>query len=309
MDEQSVPPRRNYPVTGRADSGNSDILTRNYLDSLLLEQRHVGSVQPDTRCTLWGAEFATPIMAGGMSPLSRVRPEGSPAYARAAKAAGTVCWTGMIYDEAYEEMLATGARCIRIVKPYADHDRIYRAAEHDAAHGALAFAMDIDHVFTSKGSYQTFQGAPLGTQTVRDLNEYARCSPLPFLVKGVLSVRDAVLCAEAGVAGIVVSHHQNLFPWSVPPLKLLPEIVRAVGGTLPVYLDCGMVSGLDVYKAPALGADGVCAARCLREAFAQGGEQAVTERIRIMTGELAGAMARTGVDRIGHFDPTVLHRI
>lgn len=298
--------RSEYPISGKPVSGNSDICTRNYLDRLFLEQRHIGSAKPDTKVQWFGETFSTPIMAGGMSPLKRVRPEGTPAYARAAKAAGTVCWTGMLKDEEYDEVLETGARCIRIIKPFANHDLIFQAIDHDVQKGAFAFSMDIDHVFTNKGEFYEFGGTPLGTQSVNDLREYAAYSSLPFIVKGVLSVSDAVKCAEAGAAGIVVSHHQNMFPWSVPPLKILPEIVKQVGNSVMVFVDCGMISGIDVYKAMALGADGVCIARRLREAFAEGGEISVLNCINSMTEELAGAMARTGVDCVKNFDPTVL---
>jgi isopentenyl diphosphate isomerase/L-lactate dehydrogenase-like FMN-dependent dehydrogenase len=299
-----IPP---YPIAGKAEPGNSDICTRNYLDSIRLELRQIGGCVPDTTFSMFGEKFDTPIMAGGMSPLKRVRPEGSPAYAEAAQAAGAVCWTGMLSDEEYEDVLRTGAKCIRIIKPFADRDKICRTIEHDAAHGAFAFSMDIDHVFNARGEVQNFQNQPLAPQTVADLSRYAKLSKLPFIVKGVLSVQDAEACAQAGVAGIVVSHHQNLYPWSIPPLAVLPEIVKEVGNSLEIYVDCGMLTGVDVYKAMALGAKGVCVARPLRLRFAEGGAQAVTAEIKRMTAELAGAMAKTGVSALDYFDPSVLH--
>ena len=84
---------------------------------------------------------------------------------------------------------------------------------------------------------------------------------------GIVSVRDAAICAEAGCAGIIISHHQNMFPWTVPPLLALREIRKEVGNTLKILIDSNFETGYDVFKALALGADGVFVARPLVPIF------------------------------------------
>ena len=99
------------------------------------------------------------------------------------------------------------------------------------------------------------------TKTASQLKEYVAASKCPFIVKGVLSAQDAEKCVEAGVSGIVVSHHHGIMPYAVPPLMILPEIVKVTKHRIPVFVDCGIESGADVFKALALGADAVCVGR------------------------------------------------
>ena len=104
---------------------------------------------------------------------------------------------------------------------------------------------------------------------------------VPFIVKGVLSPEDAEKSVKAGAAGLVVSHHHGMMQYSVPPLKVLPEILSAVGGSVPVFVDCGIESGMDAYKCLALGAAAVSVGRHLMPLLKQGPE-AVAARIMEM---------------------------
>ena len=70
-----------------------------------------------------------------------------------------------------------------------------------------------------------------------ELKEFIKAAKLPFVVKGVLSVHDAVKCADAGAAGIVISHHHGIMDYAAPPLMLLPKIRKAVGNDLKIYIE------------------------------------------------------------------------
>lgn len=144
-------------------------------------------------------------------------------------------------------------------------------------------------------------------KTTEQMREYVRVAGVPFIVKGVLSVRDAVKCAEAGCAGIVLSHHHGMMPYSVPPLLMIDDIIDAVGGRLSVFVDCGIESGMDAYKCLAKGAKAVSVGRHLMPLL-KDGAMAVADRIMQMTDELAGAMARTGVADLDSMDRSVLHK-
>lgn len=288
-------------------NGNSDALTRAYLDRFAIAWRHLNPTAADTACTLLGKRLATPIMAGGMAHYQALHSGGAALFAQGVAAAGSAMWTGFCFNEEMEQIIASGAPAVRIIKPFADQDIVLRAIAHDAAAGAWAFAMDVDHAYDKKGGVSNFFGQPLAPQTRESLAEYAAASELPFFVKGVLSAHDAEICAKAGVAGIVVSHHQNMFPWSVPPLAVLPEIRKAVGEEMCVVVDCGMESGYDVFKALALGADAVCVARPLRNSFAEGGAEGVQAHLQRMTEELRVCLLRTGSSDPGHIDPSVLY--
>lgn len=111
---------------------------------------------------------------------------------------------------------------------------------------------------------------------------------------------------EAGAKAIIVSHHHGIMPSSIPPLMALPNILKTVDGQIPVLVDCGIESGMDVFKALALGADGVCIGRNLMAAL-KGGSEAMAKRIEALTGELRSIMARTGAHNIKDIDPEVIH--
>ena len=130
---------------------------------------------------------------------------------------------------------------------------------------------------------------------------------LPVVIKGVLSVKDAVACAEIGAKGIVVSNHAGRMQFSVPPLVILPEIVKAVGDQLEIFVDCGISSGADAYKALAMGAKAVSVGTHLISFLNRGGSAAIADRLIEMTAELKGFMANIGVKDTKSFDPTVLH--
>ena len=111
------------------------------------------------------------------------------------------------------------------------------------------------------------------------LRQYIESTKLPFVIKDVLSVHDPVACAEIGAKGIAVSHHGGRMSFAVPPLVVLPEIVKEIGDTMPVFVDCGICSGADAYKAMALGATAVGAGTHLVPYLRKGGVTAAAERM------------------------------
>ena len=290
-------------------SGSSDELTRSYIDSFAICWQHIGGGVATTETEFFGHKLATPIMSGGMAHYHRLREGGAVEYAQGVKEAGSVMWTGFCPDEEMEQIIAVGAPAVRIIKPFADEKLVLSHIEHDAKAGAAAFSMDVDHVFDRKGRLGEFFGHSYAPQTVESLKLYAHATDLPFVVKGVLSVEDACRCAEAGVQGILLSHHQNMFPWSVPPLAVLPEIRKAVGKDLLIVADCGIETGYDAFKALALGADAVCIARPLRPLFTEGGADAVRDKLVGMTDELRLCLSKTGSCDIRHIGSNVLKKL
>lgn len=286
--------------------GDSNQITRKYLDSMLLEARYWDSDIPSTSMQLFGETFETPIMTAALSHLHDICENGMVEFGKGARDAGAVHWVGMGEDEELEEILATGARTIKIIKPHEDDSEIYHKIEHAVTHGAFAVGMDIDHCFAGNGSYDVVCGLPMHAKTIQNLETYVQRSSIPFIVKGVLSVTDAIKCVEAGVAGIVVSHHHGIMPYAVPPLMILQDIVKAVDGQIPVFVDCGIESGIDVYKALALGATAVCVGRELMGSLKDTGKS-VTKRINEMNQELMGIMARTGAKSLEDIDSSVIH--
>ena len=289
-------------------AGDANRITRAYFDALLVEMRHIGAVVPDTTLRLFGQSFATPVMMAALSHLNGCHPEGMVEMARGALAAGCVMWAGMGDEAELEAICATGAKTVKIIKPYADEALIQRKIAHAKACGVLAVGMDLDHGMNRLGACDEVLGQRMSPKDLEQIKGYVRAAaPLPFVVKGVLSVTDAKLCLQAGVQGIVVSHHHGILDYAVPPLMALPDIAKAVGGRMPIFVDCGVESGMDVFKALALGATAVSIGRAVMGPLSERGAQGVADLVARCTGELAGAMARTASPAIGWIDPEVLH--
>ena len=287
-------------------TSNPDKITRDYFDSLLLETRYLDSTLPSTEFNLFGYHFDTPIMTAALSHLNSTAEDGMKVYARGAAMANAVHWVGMGDDEELEAIVATGAKTIKIIKPHADNEVVFHKIKHAVDAGCIAVGMDIDHAFNSSGGYDDVFGLPMKAKTTEEIAMFAKAAGVPFIVKGVLSTSDARKCLEAGCAGIVVSHHHGMMPYSIAPLMVLPDIIVEVGGQMAVFVDCGIVSGMDAYKCLALGAKAVSVGRHLMPLLKQGPE-AVSDRINAMTSELASVMSRTGVKTLNEMDPSVLH--
>ena len=291
------------------DIGNSNRISRGYIDSLYIETRYMDSTNPDTAFTLYGETFASPIMTAALSHLDHFMfPGAGLALAEGAKAANAVLWYGMADDAEIEALAATGARMIEIIKPYSDREHILRKIRKAEELGLLAVGIDIDHPFGEDGGPDIVDGEAMTAMTTAELAGICAATKLPVIAKGVLSRHDAGRCLAAGVRGLVLSHHNNRIEYAIPPLAVLPEIA-AIAGDVPLFVDCEIKTGMDAFKALALGAKGVCIGRPLMTAIKQGGADAVRDYLNREKATLGKAMAYTGCTDLGKMDPAVIRRV
>lgn len=298
------------PVTsGKADDAN--VINRAYLDHLLVEMRVVDAQLPDLETEIFGRTYALPIMMPAFSHLNKVGKDGRKPmteYALAARELNVLNWVGMEPDDVYGEIAKTGADTVRIIKPFADHEMIMQQIEYARNHGAVAVGIDIDHIAGKDGGYDVVDGLPLGPVLQEDLKAYAEAAKLPFIAKGVLSVNDALKCKDAGCKAIVVSHHHGRIPFGMPPVAVLPGIVKALKGSgMLIFVGCGIDSGYDAYKALALGADAVAVGRGILKPLLKEGKDGVVAKVNEMKQQLAELMLYTGICDTRSFDPTVIH--
>ena len=285
-------------------------MTRQYLDSLLIETRYMNSTNPDLTMNLYGRSFKSPIMTAALSHLDPIMFEGATkAYAEGAAKADAILWLGMADEKEVEMCAATGAPMIEIIKPYSDRKLIFQKIRHAESLGLLAVGIDIDHPFAEDGSPDNVDGYEMTALTTEELKEICSSTKLPVIAKGVLSLYDAREVMKAGVLGMVLSHHNNRIEYAVPPLALLPAIREEAGKEVPIFVDGEIRTGMDAFKALALGATAVCIGRPLMTAIKQDGAEGVAEYIRKANGELAKAMAYTGCTDIGRMDPAVVHKM
>lgn len=135
--------------------------------------------------------------------------------------------------------------------------------------------------------------------TWQDIDWLRSLTGLPLLIKGILTVEDARIAVEHGVAGIVVSNHGGRqLDGAAPAIQALPEIVESVQGRAEVLVDGGVRRGTDVLKALALGAGAVLVGRAFMWGLAAGGEEGVRRVLAMLRAELELAMALSGCTSI-----------
>ena len=154
---------------------------------------------------------------------------------------------------------------------------------------------------TDLKAYRTWIDAQFDTSvTWRDIEWLRGIWKGQLILKGIQEPEDALGAAEVGADGLVVSNHGARQLDSVhSSISKLPGVVAAVGKRLEIYVDGGVRSGLDVFKAVALGARGVMIGRPWAWALAAGGEAAIAGLLATFKKELEVAMALSGVTAIG----------
>ncbi|MDR1133260.1 MAG: alpha-hydroxy-acid oxidizing protein, partial [Synergistaceae bacterium] len=120
---------------------------------------------------------------------------------------------------------------------------------------------------------------------------------------------DAGKALAAGASAIVVSHHGgSVIDYAVPPLMILPRIIKLVGGLIPVFVDCGIASGADAFKALALGANAVCVGRAVMGGLAADGSEGVRKVLNGINEELRTIMSLTNSANLKEIDPSLIWR-
>ncbi len=315
-----------YVVGGAGD----EITLRDNLDAfrrLVLRPRMLVDVsEVTTTTTVLGHEIAMPL---GIAPTSLQRithPDGEPALARAAAAAGTVYTLSSLGSYRPRELAeALGEGTARWFQLYWSRDRgftrelVQEAAE--SGFGALVLTVDLPEAGPRERDLRSGFTLPtdlpmpnlprtlVGTEyfhdtlgqivdtsiTWHDLEWLRSECPLPLVVKGLLTAEDAALACEHGAAGMVVSNHGGRQLDGVPAtLDALPEVVEAVAGRAEVYLDGGVRRGTDVVKALALGARSVFVGRPALWGLAAGGETGARHVLDIFQAEIRLALLLLG---------------
>ena len=295
--------RGTIPGPGAKGIGDTAIRNYNAWQAIRLNMDTIcASGQPDTRCSLLGQQFSLPVFAGpvGAVQLHYGRKYNDIDYndilVPACREAGILAFTGDGADPAVMVAACSAVKqCsgfgIPTVKPW-DAATIAEkmALVRDAR--ALAVAMDID---AAGLPFLKNHVPPAGSKTVAELREIIAAAGVPFLIKGVMTVRGAQKALEAGAAGIVVSNHGGRVLDGTPATaEVLPEIAAAVGGRALVLVDGGIRTGLDVFRALALGADAVLIARPFVTAVYGAGADGVRTYVAQLQAELADAMSMCG---------------
>ena len=168
----------------------------------------------------------------------------------------------------------------------------------------FAIAMDIDAAGLPFLKNLT---PPAGSKTVAELKEIAVMAERPFILKGIMTVSGAKKALEAGASGIVVSNHGGRVLDQCPATaEVLPAIVDAVAGKMTIFVDGGIRSGMDVFKALALGADAVLIARPFVNMVYGGGAEGIQVYVDKLKAELADTMAMCGAHSLAEINRSMI---
>ena len=256
----------------------------------------------DTSFSFFGKTLAAPIMA---APVGAMKLHYGDLYddlgyndilVSACRSAGIAAFTGDGTDPdvmrgAIAAIAKAGGCGIPTIKPW-DRDTVFAKLDNAKVAHPLAIAMDIDAAGLPFLKNLT---PPAGSKTVVELREIIDYAEVPFIVKGIMTVAGARKALEAGASAIVVSNHGGRVLDGCPATaEVLPQIVDAVGGQMTILVDGGIRSGLDVFKALALGADGVLIGRPFVTMVYGGGADGVAVYTEKLTEELRDVMAMCG---------------
>lgn len=293
-------------MPGPGAKGSGTVAIRNYeawQDVCLNMDTICPNGAVDTSFTLFGQTYDLPVFAG---PVGAVKLHYGEKYTDqeyndilvpACAKAGIAAFTGDgtdpgVFAAAAKAIGANEGKGIPTVKPW-DRDTLFAKLDAAKASGARMFAMDID---AAGLPFLKGLNPPAGSKTVSELREVIEYAKVPFIIKGIMTVKGAKKALEAGAAGIVVSNHGGRVQDGVPATaEVLPAIAEAVKGQMTIFVDGGLRSGVDICKALALGADACILARPYVTAVYGGGEEGVQLLTQKLKGELEDTMAMCGV--------------
>ncbi len=333
------PALRGYVEGG---AGEERTLSRNrtaFAEAVVYPRVLRGVASVDPRTTLLGRPVAVPFFVSPMAYHGAIHADGETAIAAAASEAGVLAAFGTLSTRSLEEIGRASGPGLRWFQLYHQADEAVERALLDraAAAGFSAIAVTVDVPVLgvrdrqAQGGFAIDRSVPVGTArgvrpparspsddhgvfrlpaeasaTWEWLDRLRQLTRLPLVVKGILTPADARRCAEHGAQGIVVSNHGGRQLDGAPAtLDVLPEIARAVGDRLEVYLDGGVRRGVDVLVALARGARAVGVGRPFLWALGVGGRSGVARYLTLLKLDLAAAMALTGCRTVAEITPDV----
>ncbi len=294
-----------------------------------------------TRVAIGGEQFLHPLFLAPVAFQSLAHPGAELDTARAAHATDTCMVVSTLSSRTLEDV-ALGAGPQRwfqlYIQPHRDATLTLLKRAADAGYRAIVVTLDAaiqvpsfsalragfrmpdgtvaenlrglpaaEIVPAQPGDSRIFQGVMRAAPNWDDLAWLIASTELPVWVKGVIHPHDAVSLKAAGVAGMVVSNHGGRGLDGAPAsLHVLPAIRAALGPDFPVLFDSGIRSGSDVFKALALGANGVMLGRLQLYALSVAGALGVAHMLKLVREELEICMAMAGCATVADITPACL---
>lgn len=327
-------PQAIYDYTAHGD-GSEFTLRRNrqafdWVD-ILAPRTAVPPAQVDLSSELLGVKMKFPILVGPTAAQTPLHPDGEKGMFQAATAAGQtmilsvntstpvdqvapVAPGGVLWAQLYPVENPAGterlvgnyqnAGCTGIVITIDQQSSYYERTQQDLNFGGRVRTPRINAASaTATGSARYRISGGRLWYTWAYIDSVRKLVKGPLILKGILTAEDARLAVEHGADAIMVSNHGGRsMDYGPSSLEVLPEIVEAVGGRTTVLFDSGVRRGADIFKALALGADGVSLGRTSRWGLAAFGAAGAQRMFEILQQELVQIAAAAGCARLADID-------
>jgi 4-hydroxymandelate oxidase len=286
----------------------------------------IDASQPDLRTTVLGQPLPFPILLAPTAFQRMAHDDGELATARAAASLGALMVVSTIATVSLEDIAETDVARWFQLYVLKDRDLTAELVKRADAAGYSALVLTVDAPFLGRRlrdernrftlppgvSLANLAGAGLPVSAGSGLSSFfldrhdptlnwesvgwlRSLSPLPLVLKGILTGQDARLAVDAGADAVIVSNHGGRQLDGAPAtLDVLPEVVESVDGRMEVLVDGGVRRGTDVLKALALGARAVLVGRPYLWGLAVDGEAGVRRVLEVLRDELILAMILAG---------------
>lgn len=306
-------------VPGMGGKGTGDSFKANFdaLNNIKLNMRVIHDAKnPDISTELFGRKMDIPVFAAPVTGTT-LNMGGKLTEEEYISSVIDGCVQAGIYtmvgDTAVDAFLMTNLEMLKryngngivFIKPWENENIINKIKLAEEA-GAFAVGVDIDACGLIT---LALHGKPVMPKGVEEIKELVSSTKLPFILKGIMTVDEAILAVEAGVDAIVVSNHGGRVLDQTPgTADVLEDIAKAVKGKVKILVDGGIRGGVDVLKMLALGADGVLIGRPFVTASFGGKAEGVKTYIEELKSDLKSSMVLTGCKDIKDIDSRILYR-
>lgn len=322
-----------YVAGGAADEITLRRNSARYQEILLNPRILADLGELDLGVTLLGRRRASPVLFAPTASNRAVHPDGEIAVAEAAGRTGTTYVLSTTSNTPVEEVAraatapfwfqlyvspdlsaamdlirraeAAGceALCITVDSPMPGIRNRQARAGFDPRAGGLTYP----HLNAPRRTDSSDGRKPFRYLVWHDIEQLIAHARVPVFLKGIMNTTDALIALKAGATGIIVSNHGGRNLDTVPAtIEVLPEIVAAVAGRVPILVDGGIRRGTDVAKAIALGANAVLIGRPYLYGLAVGGTEGVIRVQRLLLEELRQTLAFLGKPSVTALDRSII---
>jgi len=330
-----------YMVTGIDDEVTLRANREGFQKFHLRPRRLIDVAKVDLTTEIFGQKYDSPIVIAPTGSNRAFHPEADIAVARAAKTADHLLILSSVATTSIEDAIATRGRPIWFqlypTQKWEIGQALVRRAEN-AGCPVIAVTVDVvsvprwetaarlrradarqcgschgrDDYLSRKPNFEGIDLAGLSTTVAGNLSwDFIKAlrdtAKAKIVLKGILTPEDATLAANYGIDGIIVSNHGGrVVDSGRATIQILPEIVEAVGGRIPILVDSGFRRGTDVVKALAMGAQAVCIGRPYLWGLGAFGQPGVERVLEIMRAETRAAMQQIGAPLIKDLTPATV---